>query len=145
MENNFNKLVSYLHKNYDITKIKHKYTIIHAIYIMFVGIIMIFDTNVFNLLILLNIITLDGFAIIVFHKCPLVILEEKDLDTTENSSYEKLFGFRKNLGIGYDCEHSFENEINVVTHVWIIIALKCLVFTFLRMFNIKLLGNGIYS
>jgi uncharacterized membrane protein len=58
------------------------YTYIHYLIIFWVGFVFAFNTNVVDLCILLVIVSLDAFAVVVLHGCPLTSLEQKYLMTS---------------------------------------------------------------
>jgi hypothetical protein len=113
------------------------YQIIHCI-IMGLGIfLIIFDTNIFHLTILLIMTTLDCFANIVLHDCPLTILEQKYLGT---SLTEQRISFFKNMDICYIADDSFESTIELLTNVWSIISVKILCLLLMRFINFPVSG-----
>ena len=95
--------------------------IIHWVYAILIGVILLFDNNILHLCILLNVISIDTYSIIHFHKCPLTLLEEK---------YEKKKSHKKTLqklGIGYKCNHQYESSIETMIHIWLLVCLRLLV------------------
>ena len=50
------------------------------------------------------------------------------------------------MDIMYNCDHTYEKQIELLINIWCIIAVKCLIIIFLNMFNIKLIDlNKIYT
>jgi len=115
-----------------------KYHIIHSIYIFLIIFIVLFNTNLFHLIILLIMMSLDAFSIVVFHKCPLTLLERKHLNI---NSYKERKKFIKNTGILYKCNHEYEEQLELLINVWMLITSKCLIIIFLKMFNFKITNN----
>ena len=113
-----------------------KYDLIHDIFIFVIAFIIIFNTNLLYLVIVLLIVSLDAFSIVVLHRCPLTILEKKYLKKT---SCEKRKNILKNLGILYKCNHEYENQIELLINVWMLVAGKCILIILLNTFNIKLI------
>lgn len=120
--------------NLDTLKIKY-YSIVHDIYIFILLFIILFTTNIFYLIVLLVMITLDAFSIIVLHKCPLTLLEEKYLGKSSSDVRNELL---QKLGVCYKCNHIYEMQIELIINVWLIIAFKCLCLMFIRMFHINI-------
>ena len=119
---------------YNYFKLKNvnlkQYHILHNFYIGLIVLIMLFNNNLFHLSILLLIISLDAFSIVVLHNCPLTILEKKYLKTTLFEMRNKLI---KKTGIPYKCNHQYEQTIESVINVWLMISMKCLIIIFLKM------------
>jgi hypothetical protein len=114
------------------------YNFIHDLFIFFIAFIIIFNTNLIYLAIILFIISLDAFSIVVLHQCPLTILEKKYLKKTSCEERKKIL---KNLGISYKCNHFYENQIELLINVWLLVACKCLVIILFKTFNIKLIDS----
>ena len=126
-------------KNIDIKS----YNIIHDIFIFFIAFIIMFNNNLCYLTIILLIVSLDALSIVVLHRCPLSTLEKKYL---KKSSAEERKDFLKKLGILYNCNHEYENQIEMLINAWMIVAGKCLMIIFLKTFNIKIFNyNNIYE
>jgi hypothetical protein len=98
----------------------------------------IFNTNLFYLAITLIIISFDALSIVVLHQCPLTILEKKYLKKTSCEERKKIL---KNIGIFYNCNHFYENQIELLINVWLLVACKCLIIIFIKTFNLKLIDN----
>jgi len=133
------KSVQFIYKKFNLKNINFiKYNFIHDLFIFIIAFIIVFNTNLFYLAIILLIISLDAFSIVVLHQCPLTILEKKYLKKT---SCEERNTILKNIGITYKCNHYYENQIELLINVWLLVACKCLVIILLKTFNIKLLDN----
>lgn len=115
--------------------VKNVYTLIHSTLIFLVGFSFIFSINIFHLIVVLIIVSLDAFSIVVLHSCPLTILEKKYMGESSSDIRKK---FLKELGISYNCDHEYEIQIEFMINVWILIAIKCLIVIFLKTTNIKL-------
>lgn len=111
------------------------YGFVHDLFIFLIAFIIIFNTNVMHLVVLLLVVSLDAFSIIVMHKCPLTLLEKKYL---KSSSSERRKDFLQKLGISYQCNHEYENQIELLINVWMIVASKCIILVFLNTFQWKL-------
>lgn len=119
------------------------YILFHNLIIFLFGFNLAFNVNVNHLIVLLIIISLDAFSIVVLHGCPLTSLEQKYLGT--NGCDERTNQF-KELGIFYKCEHEYEKQLELLTNVWSLIAVKILILIMLRIFNFKLKNyNNIYE
>lgn len=138
IKNNIIRRVSHwVYKTFHFEAISnHYFLMLHCIFISFVSIVFIFCTNVYYLVILLFIITMDAFSVVVFHKCPLTILEEKYLGT--NTSDERRHNMEK-CGIVYNCDHEYEKQIELLINVWSLIAVKCLGIIGLKTFDFKII------
>jgi hypothetical protein len=111
------------------------YTYIHLVYSFLIGFVFLFNNNLLHLSILLMIISINTFAIVIFHGCPLTHLEKKYLNTSTCSEY---YGLYRNSKIMYKCDHDYERQIEMLTNVFLLVALKCLTILFLRTFDLKL-------
>ena len=113
------------------------YGLLHIILIIFGAIIILFSNNIFSLCALLFVVSLDAFAIIVRHDCPLTQMEEKYLGISGKRQINKYF---KSCGIAYKCNHLYESQIEFVINVWALIACKIVIILFCKMCNIELKG-----
>jgi hypothetical protein len=117
------------------------YLYVHTLFMILIFFVFLFNNNIMQLCGVLFIITLDAFAVVVFHGCPLTLLERKYLN---KSSLERYDTFKK-ANILYNCQHEYEKTIEVIVNSWIMIALKCLSLMFLNIFQLKLKNyNNIY-
>ena len=137
IKNNFSRQIkNYLRKFIDFKKIKGLiYYNLHFLFIFIILFITLFSTSTIKLIILLIIITLEGISIVYLHGCPLTMLEKKYLGY---DSCEERDNYLKQMNISYNCEHTYEKQMEIIIDVWCIIAMKCLIIIFLNMFNIKL-------
>jgi len=118
------------------------YTYIHLVYSFLIGFVFLFNNNLLHLSILLMIISINTISIVIFHGCPLTHLEKKYLNTSTCSQYYSLY---RNSKILYKCDHDYERQIEMLTNVFVLVALKCLSILFLRTFNLKLYNyNDLY-
>ena len=124
---------TFIYKYFKLKKVNLKqYHIIHNFYIGLIVFILLFNNNLFHLSILLLIISLDAFSIIVLHNCPLTILEKKYLKTSLFEIRNKLI---KKTGIHYKCNHEYEQTLESVINIWMMISSKCLIIIFLKMYK----------
>ena len=108
------------------------YQIIHYFFMFFILFILIFTNNITYLVILLNILAIDTFSIVVFHDCPLSLLEKKYLGI---SSSEHRICLIKNCNIMYTNNNVYDLTLDVLINVWSLIALKILFIIFLNLFD----------
>lgn len=113
------------------------YRWVHSIYGLCIAIVIFANNNIFHLIALLCIISLNALSIVILHKCPLSMLEKKYAKTS--LTYNKIL-FYKNLGISYKCKHNYEQELEVLINVWLAISLKCILLILLKTFNVKSLN-----
>jgi len=111
------------------------YTYVHFLIIFLVGFIFSFNNNIYHLIVVLILISLDALSVVVLHGCPLTLLEQKYLNT---NTCEERSEILKNSKIVYKCEHEYEKQIELLINVWTLIAVKCLILIFLKTFNCKL-------
>jgi len=100
------------------------YYIIHLVIILFGASILVFSNNIWYLLILINIVSIDCLAIIAFQKCPLTILEKKYLNTKLNLNYF----FNNELYV-------YEKQLEFVIGIWSLLVIK--IFTLIIMKSLK--------
>ena len=82
-------------------------------------------------------------SIVFLHECPLTTMEKKYLGIT---SCEIRNEFLEKSGIMYKFDHDYEKQIELLINIWTIIASKCLLIIFLKMFNVQLIDtSNIYS
>jgi hypothetical protein len=111
------------------------YTIIHYIFIIFGSFLILFEMDPWNLTILLIVISLDAFANVILHNCPLTALEEKYLDTSMSGQRKYLLD---NSGIMFKCRHIYESQIELLINVWSLTAGKIFILLTLQFFNKKI-------
>ena len=118
------------------------YMLLHSWFIGLLVFVALFNNNVFHLIILLIIISLDAFSVVVLHQCPLTLLEKKYLKISSSELRTELL---KNMNIVYQCDHEYEKHIELLINSWTVIAGKCLIILFLKTINLKLYNyNNIY-
>lgn len=111
------------------------YYSIHQVFIFLIGFISTFSFNIIFLCAILVIVSMDALSIVVLHDCPLTIMEKKYLGT---SVCEHRNIILKELGISYRCDHIYEQTIELLINVWMLLAMKiCLIIVF-KMFKIDL-------
>jgi len=108
------------------------YQILHSSIVYSILIILCFVNNIYYLLILLIILSLDSFCIIVLHNCPLTMLEHKYLGT---SLLEEKIKFMNTLGIQYEISHTYEKQLELVTNTVCILVFKILLLIIVRYFG----------
>ena len=106
------------------------YGIIHGLFVFLGGTIVMFSKNILFLCILLFIISLDAFAIVVLHDCPLTQLEEKYFSISGKRNTKE---FLHRLGIMHKCDHLYESQLEFVINMWIAVLFKILFIIIYRM------------
>lgn len=105
------------------------YQICHYILIVCGTFVVVFNNHPWQLLVLLIIISLDGFANVVVHDCPLTSLEERYL---QNSlSHERRESLR-NAQICYGCKHVYESQVDLIINMWTMVACKIVIILAMR-------------
>jgi hypothetical protein len=145
-KNNIIRQISnFLNDKYNIKYLKYTslYSHIHNLFIFLLSFILLFNCNIYHLLVLLCIVSLDAFSIVVLHECPLTRLEEK---YSNISIFKERLKLIKSAEIVYNCNHKYEQQIELLINVWLLVAGKCACILFLNTFNLKLCNsNGIYA
>ena len=119
------------------------YYVIHLIIIFFNAFVTMFSTNLFHLSIVLLIVSMDAWSVVILHGCPLTLLEKKYLNVTSCEQRKFCFDI---LGLLHNCEHYYENVLELLVNVWSAVAMKLLIIIFLSCFKIKLFDcAGIYG
>lgn len=108
------------------------YQTLHNIIILGGAFVILFNTNVYHLIVLLIIVSLDAFANVVCHDCPLTNLEKHYLKSSLSHDRRKTF---KNLNIMYKCNHVYESQVELIVNMWTLIAAKIIVLLALRSFT----------
>lgn len=111
------------------------YGLLHTILIIGGATIILFSKNLSHLALILFIISLDAFAIVVRHDCPLTDLEEKYLGI---SGKRQINEFLKSCGLVYNCSHLYESQIELVINFWALTACKIVILIVLKMWKIEL-------
>jgi len=119
------------------------YSMIHNFIIVVVFLVAIFNFSIIHLAVLLNIISLDAISIVVLHGCPLTHMEKKYLGF---SGMDMHYDMLKSMNICYDCDHFYEQQVELLINVWCIIACKILFILLFKTFSIKLFDvNNIFD
>jgi hypothetical protein len=108
------------------------YQVLHYIIIFGGGFIILFNTNPYHLLVLLVIISLDAFANVVVHDCPLTALERKYLKTSLSDDRRKDL---KRANIMYKCNHVYESQVELIVNMWTMVACKIIIILVMRSFT----------
>ena len=142
---NINLIMDYVYKDNisfnDLMKGGY-YKCLHAIYIYLLMFVILFNNNIYHLLVLLCIIMLNAFAVTVRNRCPLSEFEEK---YTKESAYLTRQNILKSI-INYSCTHEYESTIEMLLNTWCMLSFKCIIIIILKMFNIQLNNfNNIYQ
>lgn len=111
------------------------YEMLHTILIIGGAAIILFSKNISHLAALLFIMSLDAFAIVVRHDCPLTEMEEKYLGI---SGKRQINEFLKNSGLVYNCSHLYESQLELVVNFWALTACKIVMLICLKMLKIEL-------
>jgi len=122
-------ILTFLKSNY--------YGYLHWIYGILIAIIIFLNNNICHLLAVLFIISLNAISIVILSGCPITMLEKKHTGT---SLTDNKIAFYKKIGLSYKCNHSFEQELEIIINVWSSIAIKCLLLILLKTFNVKSLN-----
>ena len=111
------------------------YGLLHTILIIGGAAIILFSKNLVHLSIILLIISLDAFAIVVRHDCPLTQMEEKYLGV---SGKRQINEFLRSYGLVYNCSHLYESQLELVVNFWALTACKIVMLICLKMLKIEL-------
>ena len=104
--------------------IGYYYQILHNIIIFGGSYILLFSNNIAHLVACLIIVSLDAFANVVCHDCPLTRLEKKYLRNSLSHERRKQI---KELNILYKCNHIYESQVELIVNVWTLLACKIVV------------------
>lgn len=114
------------------------YQLYHYIIIFGGGFVILFNTNPYHLLVLLVIISLDAFANVVVHDCPLTALERKYMNSSlAHDRRQQLFG----ANICYTCNHVYESQVELIVNMWTMVACKIIVILAKRSITPSLLAT----
>ena len=110
------------------------YQLLHGLFFGLIVFIFLFSDNMYHLLILLILLAIDTFSIVVFHDCPLSLLEKKylGLSTVENRIYNM-----RNSDIMYSTNKVYDLTLDILINAWSLIAMKILFLIFIDMLNLK--------
>jgi len=112
------------------------YYSIHVILIILGCLVLLFSNNIGYLLVLLNIILIDGVAMLSYHECPLTILEQKYLDS--NMSIESKSNLN-NLNINHQCSHVYESQVELIINLCTLLTIKILSLILMKSFQFTVL------
>lgn len=119
------------------------YYYLHGFLLILLCYILFFNNNLAHLSAVLVIISMDAVANVVLHDCPLTILEHKYLEMSGADEKNEML---QNLGINYNCNHTYEKVIELLINGWMMCVLKTLYIIIFRMTNIKIINyNNIMS
>jgi hypothetical protein len=110
------------------------YGILHMIIMCFGAIVLLFDTNIYDLTVLLNIVALDAMSCVFLHNCPLTILERKHLGTSIVGTRMFLF---QNMKICYTCDHEYEITLEFLSNIAALIVGKIFLLIMSKLFSIE--------
>jgi len=110
------------------------YWLLHIFVMTACGTILLFDNNIYHLLILFNITCIDCIACVFLHDCPLTVLENHYLN---QSIIEDKSTILKNGNILYHCDHRYEKTIEFLTNVVSFITGKISFLLVMKLLNLK--------
>ena len=113
---------------------------LHLFIMISSGTILLFDNNIYHLIILLNIVFLDCISCVFIHDCPLSPLENKYLSSCLIDWEPFLFN---KLNILYKCNHRYEITLEFLTNMLALIygKINFLILMKLFKFNINVTNN----
>jgi len=111
------------------------YGCLHLFIMMTYATILLFNNNIYHLLISLNIVILDALCCVFVHDCPLTILEKKYLGRSLISTRMVVL---EKMGILYQCDHIYEITLEFLTNIGTLIVGKIGVLIILYMIDIRL-------
>jgi len=113
---------------------------LHLFIMISSGTILLFDNNIYHLIILLNIVFLDCISCVFIHDCPLSPLEHKYLSSCLIDWEPFLFN---KLNILYKCNHRYEITLEFLTNMLALIygKINFLILMKLFKFNINVTNN----
>jgi len=108
------------------------YFCIHIILILLGCMILLFTQNIYYLLIVLNVIFLDGVAMLSYHECPLTILEQKYLNTNMSKQSKKNLN---DLPIHHECGHVYETQFELIINLCTLTIVKIFTLILMKSFH----------
>lgn len=111
------------------------YIYIHGLIMVLGLIILLFSNKISYLIIILLILCLDGLSNILFHDCPLTILEKKYFKISMSELKNKIY---KKLKIDYKCNHVYENQLEMIINAICVITLKIFIIILCNIFSLKI-------
>lgn len=119
------------------------YLSFHTFFVVVVVFITLFNTSIFDLIVLLTVVSFDALSIVVLHGCPLTHMEKKYLGISGMDLHN--IGL-KHMNICYNCDHLYEQQIELMINVWSIVAFKIFILLLFKMFNVHLYNsNNLYN
>lgn len=100
------------------------YGFIHGLIVFLGGYTVVFSNNLLFLGVILFIVSLDAFAIVCLHDCPLTQLEEKYFGLSGKRNTKE---YLHKLGIVHKCDHMYESQLEFVINMWMIVVMKMLI------------------
>jgi len=110
------------------------YWLLHIFIMTSCGTVLLFDNNIYHLLILFNITCIDCIACVFLHDCPLTVLENHYLN---QCIIEDKSTILKNGNILYHCDHRYEKTIEFLTNVVSFITGKISFLLVMKLLDIK--------
>jgi len=109
------------------------YSMIHVLFMILIGLIILFVTNKAYLVMTLIIISLDAAANIIFLDCPLTMLERQYFKTcmVEN----RLQGLQR-CGLMYTNDKCYDTQLEVIINTWSLCAAKIMILIVFDWFHI---------
>ena len=98
-------------------------------------IIILFSNKIIFLTIVLLVLCLDGLSNILFQDCPLTILEKKYFKISLSEIKNKIY---KKLKINYNCNHVYENQLEMIINAICVTTLKIFIIIICNIFAIKI-------
>jgi hypothetical protein len=140
--NVFRSLYSYSRNYIDFKALKGIYYLfIHQVIMFFYAFMTLFCNSIYHLTIVLIIMTINTFGTAYMNQCPLTKLEKKYLGFSGTENYLKIL---KNAHIQFRCKHIYESNLESITFVWSLVAMKIFMILFFRMTHVKLASYDVY-
>ena len=124
IDKNIIRDLSYYYKKFINITVGTYYGFIHGLIVFLGGLTVVFSNNLLYLCIILFIVSLDAFAIVTIHDCPLTQLEEKYLGVSGKKNTKE---FLHKIGIVHKCDHLYESQLEFVINMWMIVVMKILI------------------
>jgi hypothetical protein len=118
------------------------YKFLHGLYMFLLVFMLLFNNNLYHLTLVLCFVTMNAFAVVVYHRCPLSDYEEK---FSKESTYLTRIKILKSTII-YGCEHEYESTIEMLLNCWSLLSIKCLMILIFKSCKVQVINfNNIYS
>ena len=108
---------------------------LHLFIMISSGIILLFNNNIYHLIILLNIVFLDCISCVFIHDCPLTPLENKYLRSSLIDWEPFLFS---KMNILYKCNHRYEITLEFLTNMLALIYGKINLLILMKLFKFNI-------